>query len=80
MAPTTRAAISEPIHSSRFRCASGVMPLGQPMPSTSDQLHPLTTTAVPPRSRDNATNFRPRADTLAPPRSRWTVGRSHGCT
>ena len=48
MTPTTSDAITAPIHSCRFQSASGVMPLGQPRPKTSDQLHPLSVTASVP--------------------------------
>src|ERR1700712_1721013 len=67
--PTTRAAITQPIHNSRLSFPSGVMPFGQPRPMASDQLQPLSRSAVPPRSTDNATNRNLRAVTLVPPRS-----------
>ena len=47
-------------------CASGVMPSGHPRPITSDQLHSLSSTAVPPRMTDNA-------NTRSPAVSRWSL-------
>ena len=59
MTPTTSEAITEPIHSSRLSLPSGVMPFGQPRPSASDQLHPLSSSAVPPRSDGQCHQLQP---------------------
>src|ERR1035441_6283107 len=48
MTPTTRDAITAPIHSCRLKSASGVIPRGHPRDNASDQLHPLRDTVSTP--------------------------------
>src|SRR5579875_347581 len=72
MAPTTRAAIVDPIINSRFSWPSGVMPLGQPRDSASCQAQPLEAIATVPSMAASSRSRRrrelgPHGVTVAPP-------------